>query len=389
MSILKILRSSYEHVYFNHSAKQKKTDLDDSALILQFFALPSGTDARAKKILGKLAGWNKNYSASLNVFLAIFILPFNIVLTLLKLTLNVLKLVTELLPNFLVKATENARENLAVKVTNPKTSLKVIILCTIAFLLLGFSNLSLRLLYFVGCATTSPADTMRSAFAWGNYVGNEYLGKTFGKAFGAFCALVSMFTTACVYAVLFPLAIKLLITQVPMALPAIANWIGNVIGAISGSAQVAASVTAFFTTVLPAFLSTFGQMVMSALALSLSQVGFTSLPALAVLVSMLIATVITPLVAVIDAIKGDYEPKSNLLVQGVEDKTTYYNQQGQTQQQDQQPRAQQDNPPPQLSSVIFAGAQLKPAKVYGEGDGDGVSKEGCFKSCFDYFKKIR
>lgn len=302
MALKKFFTRAYDRVYFTAElrtqedyAKSKDAGLTDrerltyketKQRIIQFFGLPSGDAKKPIEILKGLAGWNEKYSTSRNVLQALIIFPVNLLLTASKLALNIAKLGTEFLPYILAKGSlglfnacgefffgdsedsllsleKFAKQSMAFGVAG--ALLKLVGLLSVV--LLGIMTAAFHIAYFIGGATTSPAENFRAAFRAGNELvggnnivedadsnmGNSKIGKVVGTLF----ALVSALTTACVYAILFPV----LLAQAPAILPAIANGISQFVGIFS--AQAGASAAAFFTTTLPAALASFGATISS------------------------------------------------------------------------------------------------------------------------------
>lgn len=340
-SILELLTSAYDLVYFTAELKKQKnvqflenrelvyqgrikTTLETkntAQRIIQFFGLPSGDTLSIRQLLKSLAGWNPNYSGSRKLLQAVIIFPINLILTLSKLALNIVKLFTEFLPHFLAKSSLGICKNLIDLISDQtqnrfgtsgggirlkqKVGTSTKILCALGLVIVGPITAVCHALYFIGCATTSPADTLRSAFSTGDdLMGGGILGKVVGGIF----ALTSALTTACVYAILFPLAIKLLITQAPTVLPTIANGISQFVGIFSS--QAGAAVSTFFMNTLPGFFTAFGATVSSVatpilttFTLSLSQLGATPILAgLAGVIGIGVGGVITPATAIADKI---------------------------------------------------------------------------------------
>lgn len=220
-------------------------------------------------VLKHLANWDHDPSVSLsyNLSKAPFFLIINLLITLGRFSINMLKLITEFLPRALfaglfplakeffglipqcVGGLVDENKDGAEKIL-PLLGLVVMVVCS---LVLGSVLLPLGLWYFIGCAVTSPADTVRSAYNTGDIIANRSF---LGKVLGIFLATLSVLITTCAYAILFPLAIKLLLTQAPTILPAIANTISGIVGSFSASAGAATA--NFLMVTFPGFLAGWG-----------------------------------------------------------------------------------------------------------------------------------
>lgn len=146
---------------------------------------------------------------------------FRLVTLLPNIALNIIRLVTEFLPLYLIQSLRPyTAKSLVVIINNDPLLAKLI--AGIFLFILAPLYLAATFWYFMGCATTSPIESIHSGFRYGQEFFPNHL---FGTMLGLLFSSLSLLTTVAVYTLLFPLVLSYLATVIPQGMSAVAGWI--------------------------------------------------------------------------------------------------------------------------------------------------------------------